>query len=518
MKTHTNGYKENVGLFGRELDSKITYELNGETIELGPEELNSISPNYEGSILKSVMKQLDIDSNVEIPIGTVINYQFGVKVEDSYEYIDFGNYIVKDIEKQEDTRSWKITCYDKILYFMKNYVQMPITYPITIRDYINAICSFNFITFANASDTFANYDKEIPNELYLDAEGADLGYTFRDVLDELAQVTASTICINEDDELEIRYITETNDTINESYLKDINVNFGEKYGPVNSIVLSRSGESDNIYLRDEESVAQDGLCEIKIFDNQIMNDNNRDEYLPDILEQLDGLEYYVNDFSSTGITYYDLCDRYNVEIDDTTYSCIMLNDEINITQGLEEIIHTEILEESETDYKKADKTDRKINQAYVIVDKQNQTITSLASQVEQSQELNDERILELTERTNSVEETITSTQETIEVIQREVVAGQETLKNALVTIDINGINVSTNTSAISTMMTNDTFIIRSGDTNLAYFGYDKNTQSTKAEMDNLTVTNYLVTGYHRIQTWEEPDMNEPRTGFFWIGE
>ena len=43
-------------------------------------------------------------------------------------------------------------------------------------------------------------------------------------------------------------------------------------------------------------------------------------------------------------------------------------------------------------------------------------------------------------------------------------------------------------------------------------------KSTKAEMNNLTVTNYLVTGYHRIQTWKEPDMNEPRTGFFWIGE
>ena len=88
----------------------------------------------------------------------------------------------------------------------------------------------------------------------------------------------------------------------------------------------------------------------------------------------------------------------------------------------------------------------------------------------------------------------------------------------MVTIDINGISVSTNTSTISTLMTNDTFVIQSGDTTLAYFGYDTNTQSTKAEMDNLTVTNYLVTGYHRIQKWEEPDNNEARTGFFWVGE
>ena len=41
---------------------------------------------------------------------------------------------------------------------------------------------------------------------------------------------------------------------------------------------------------------------------------------------------------------------------------------------LEENIFTEMPQETETDYTKADKTDRKINQTYLIVDKQNQTI------------------------------------------------------------------------------------------------------------------------------------------------
>ena len=265
---------------------------------------------------------------------------------------------------------------------MKSYESMNISYPITIRNYINSICNKLGLTFRNINDEFANYDKEITTELYLDSEGNDLGYTYRDVLDELAQVTASTICINEStDELEIRYINDTNDLIDEYYLKDVNVKFGEKYGPINSIVLSRASESDNVYLQDEDSIATNGLCEIKIKDNQIMNFNNRSDYLPDILEKLDGLEYYLNDFSSTGIAYYNLCDRYNIGIDNNTYSCIMFNDEFKITQGLEEIIHTELPEESETDYTKADKTDRKINQTYIIVDKQNQTIQSLVSEV-----------------------------------------------------------------------------------------------------------------------------------------
>ena len=532
MRTHTNAYKQNISQFGREINSKITYTLNNQNIELGADELNSISRSFDSAILKSVMRKLEIDSNVEIPINTIVNFQFGTKVNGTIEYLNYGNYIVYSVEKQEDLNSYKIVCYDKMLNAMKDYEEVATIYPCTIREYMIELCDTLNLAFKNSTDTFVNYDKPVPTDLY-----KGLGYTYRDVLDQLAEVTASTICINEDDdELEIRYIndtesknkfnldkiykgawrsnyvkttkldtglkltclqsgtqrwkpvyildnsflgktitlsskitdnnsqkgkmafywvnmnnlvydglvgtiegtgtdkelsltitlpnelpqgqtnlaiflysgvTQTNvddyvlykdlmleisssktdfepagDTIDEDYLKNVNVNFGKKYGPVNSIVLSRAGESDNIYLRDETSVTQNGLCEIKIIENQIMNFNNRADFLQGILNQLDGLEYYINDFASTGITYYDVCDKYNVKVYDKFYKCIMFNDEINITQGLEENVYTEMPEDSETDYKKADKTDRRINQAYAIVDKQNQTIEQLTSQVE----------------------------------------------------------------------------------------------------------------------------------------
>jgi hypothetical protein len=530
MKTHTNKFKKNISKLGRILDSKITYTLNGETIELSKEHLNSITPSFESSLLKATMKVLTIDSNIEIPENTILNYKFGVKVDDNFEYLDYGNYIVYKIEKQEDTNSYLMTCYDKMLYAMKDYETPNIIYPITIRNYINAICSKMGLIFKNANDTFVNYNKEIPNDLY-----SNLGYTYRNILDELAEVTASTICIDENDELEIRYIndtesknkfnldkiykgawrndyvkttkldtglkltclqsgtqrwkpvyildnsflgktitlsskitdnnsqkgkmafywanmdnlvydglvgtvegtgtdkelsltvtlpnelpqgqtnlaiflysgvTQTNiddyvlykdlmieisstktdfepagDTIDEDFLKNVNVTFGQKFGPVNSIVLSRAGGSDSVYLQDEDSISENGLCEIKIEDNQIMNLNNRADFLPDILNQLNGLEYYINDFSSTGICYYDVCDKYYVKVYDKFYKCIMFNDEINITQGLEENIHTEIPEETETEYKYASKDDRQRNQAYIIAKKNEAEIQALASKI-----------------------------------------------------------------------------------------------------------------------------------------
>ena len=561
MKAHSQEFKEKIKEFAKQIDSKITYTLNNETIELSAEQLNSITPNYEGSILKSVMKELQIESKTEIPIGTEINYQFGLKIneaprnifdyrwfyencaehnctkelidngikisftagtdafigearnstngttpalqaiaikvepnttytlsasslpkcfltymdedkevvntsyisipssydetsytfttpsdveyigirlgiqnnqyteyeftniqleegseateyqepQEEYEYLDFGNYIVKDIERKEDKESYLIKCYDKLLYSMKEYENMNITYPITIRDYINTICNHLGLTFANASGTFANYNKQIPAELYLtynqeEQKWESLGYTFRDVLDELAQVTASTICINENDELEIRYIRETGDTINEKYLKDINVNFGEHYGPINTIILSRAGGSDNVYLSYPEDLPDNEKIAVKIEDNQIMNFNNRDTYMSDILTRLINIQYYINDFSSPGIIYYDLCDRYTVQIGGNQYSCIMFNDEIKITQGLAENIYTEMPEEAKTDYSKADKTDRRINQTYLIVDKQNQQITSVVSQVDGQ----DSKISTLTQKVDELESEITN--------------------------------------------------------------------------------------------------------------
>lgn len=152
-------------------------------------------------------------------------------------------------------------------------------------------------------------------------------------------------------------------------------------GPINSIVLARAGESDKIYKKDQNSIDKNGLCELMIKENQFMNFNDRDTYLQELSDKLFGVEYYLNDFVSTGIMYYDLLDMYNIEIFGKTYNCLMLNDEQDITQGLEENIHTDRPETSETDYKKADTTDRKINQTYLIVDKQNQKIEGVISQI-----------------------------------------------------------------------------------------------------------------------------------------
>ena len=767
MKPIVDGYKEAIKDYGREIDAKVTYTLNGSQVELGSEQLNSLTPHYEGGILKSVMKQLDIDSNEDIPLETQINAQFGLKVNDEYKYINLGDYIVYSSEKQEDTRSYKIIAYDKLLLSMKPYeapksvnlfdkdsepyenekyikddgtlvalnefsvykievkpnTQYTITnsgnsggpglcyydsndnyiggfgysyranitfttpsntryvllsvvtlttsfrydkdiyqlqegteatqyepygkipYPLTIRDYLKYLCRNMGIDFANANDTFVNYDKEIESELYLDDEGHSIDYTYRDVLDDLAEVTASTICINDDNELEVRYINQTigknllnpigstrtldnatltnngdgtytingsvssnrsfplsspdnnppiylkanktytqkleilsgtmnasivpsfkdgngnitynyfnsnsssptssktpttnmscntynlyiasgssannctfrvqleenssatdwepyGDTIDEEYLKDINVNFGEKYGPINTITFKRSAGSDNISLSQPEDLPDDQKIDIAIQDNEILNGNDRDQFIDEILNKLYGLEYYINDYSSTGITYYDLCDRYNVKVDDKFYSCVMLNDEIQITQGLVENVHTDMPERVETDYSKTSKTDRAINQAYIIVDKVEGRIDEFVGKVNELSDLVDSQGNEITELGTRVTTTEQGWQARVSAIDSQLANGVSLVKTTSVTIDSTGINVTSDVSKTKTLTSPNAFSILlkdQPDSPLAYIGYDAEKGTTISQMDNLTIKNYFTAGCHRTE-------------------
>lgn len=379
MRTHTEEYKTEIKNLGRQIDALITYFYEGGLIKVGNDKINSINFNYEGGLLKSVMKVLKVDCNVELPKNTIIRLQFGVKVRDSevylidyrqdYDYVDFGYFIVDKVEKQKDTNSYLLTCYDKMLYSMVDYEDLGVTYPITVRDYISAICTKLGLTFANSSDTFVNYNKNITEELFLDADGNSMSYTFRDVLDQLAEITASTICINNSNELELRYITDSQETIEEESLKNINVNFGELYGAINTIVFSRSNGLDKISksipidLPDEDKIA------LEIAENRFLNDDDRSDYIDGILNQLYGLQYCVNDFDSVGITYLDLCDKYDVVIGNETYPCIMFSDEINIKRGLSETIHTEKPKENVQEYKYMTETDKNLRNAEIIINK-----------------------------------------------------------------------------------------------------------------------------------------------------
>lgn len=368
MKQHTSDFKETQVTLGKEQDIIITY---GQT-EITGDKINSFKYNFEGNILKSIMTCIELDSTEDIPLNTKINIQYGLKVGEQFEYLNFDNYIVYSSEKLENQGVYHIIAYDEMLDTMKDYEEVNIAYPCTIDDYITALA--NQLGYNYTSIQYPNSSQQLNGDYF-----KDVGYTYRDVLDDLAEVTASNILIK-DGTLVIANYTETHETFDERFIKTTNAEF-KTYGPINSIVLSRS-ISDNIYAKDQESIEENGLWEIKISDNQIMNNINRNEYITAIYDKLHGTSYTLCDFESVGIGYLEPLDMITIQIGETDYSNIIVyNDEYKAENGISEKIHVDEPKQSQTDYKKADTTDQRINQTNLIVDKQAQTITGIITEV-----------------------------------------------------------------------------------------------------------------------------------------
>lgn len=97
-------------------------------------------------------------------------------------------------------------------------------------------------------------------------------------------------------------------------------------------------------------------------------------------------EFYVFDIKSKGILFLEACDKFNFKLNGSIYSTLLLNDEAQFDDGLNENMYIDEPDETNTEYKYADSTDKKINQTYILVDKQNQKIIQQANQITEHEE------------------------------------------------------------------------------------------------------------------------------------
>ena len=371
MKQVSNNFKTYIKTNGKQLDCKIVIT---DDLVLEKKDINSIQPFFNTTLFKTVMCGLEIDSNTRIAEGTEFKAKIGVKFKNSaYEYIEYENYTVYKCERQEDTESYKITAYDKMLEAMVDF-DMEVSQSLTTRQYLVSIFEWLNWDTTGIPATFVNSTKLIEPNIH-----TGIGYTFRDVLDEIATITGAFIYFKGDIPY-LKYINETNEIIDEMYLSQDDVTIGKKYF-INSLIFSRAEESDNIYRKDNESITQKGLSEFKISDNQILSTNNRADFIDGLWDYLKTLEFYIFDIKSTGIMWLEVADKFTIKVHNNTYPVVLLNDETTVDQDIEEHLYADEPEESETDYKCASDTDKKINQTNLRVDKQNQKIEGLITQI-----------------------------------------------------------------------------------------------------------------------------------------
>ena len=360
---------------GKRINPKIYYFNGDEKVILEHDNLILSKPSFQGKLMGTVMRSLEVETTKELP-NVPIYFENTVKFGDNEAIKNIGPYYLKEKPTYNaDSKTYSHILYDSFLNAMIDYKPINIDYPTSVINFFKQLCLE--CGYTTDIDELPNGKRIIQYDIY---DG--INFTYRDVFEDIGQATGTLFGVDGKKIIKISLgIDEI--IVNDDLLKNQNIETKEHFGPINCVFLSRAGDSDKIYKRDENLTEWN---EITISDNQLMNDNNRSDYLPELYEALYGIEFDVFDFELIGYGGFDILQKIKIETGNNVYNSYVFNDIEEYTQGYTESIYTELPEENNEDYKSSDTTDKRINQTYIIVDKQNQTIENVVNQVDDTTE------------------------------------------------------------------------------------------------------------------------------------
>jgi hypothetical protein len=309
--------------------------------------------SFDGQLFKTIMKQVEITvKNANEIKDKDINFQYGLFINNKFEYIDLGNYFIKDIEDSKKKDEITVTGYDRMIRFMKTFKQseLQLTYPCKMLKLVQKMCEVCGVELY--STDFYNADLDVEEDFFTAQE-----LTYRDVLEKVVQATLTTAFI-EDNKLNLYKVdNEVTEKLDKSYLTDLTIK--EKFGPANALVLGRGDVEDNIEETDEKSIAQNGRCEIRFDENEFI-EFQREKVIKGMFEQIKGLEYYSFEASDVGVMWLKPCVCIELgDKEDSLYKSYYLKANITINTGISSDIEAELPEETNTEYKVTTKEEKK---------------------------------------------------------------------------------------------------------------------------------------------------------------
>jgi len=327
--------------------------------------------SFDGQLFKTIMKQIEITvKNANEIKEKDINFKYGLLVDDKYEYIDLGNFFIKDIEDSKKKDEITVTGYDRMIRFMKNFKQseLQLTYPCKMLKLVQRMCEVCGVELFSAD--FYNADLDVTEDFFTVQE-----LTYRDVLEKIAQATLTTAFI-EENKLNLYKVNDNAiEKIDKSYLTDLTIK--ENFGPVNALVLGRGDVEDNVEEKDQDSIKQNGRCEIRFDENEFI-EFQREKVIEGMFEQVKGLEYYSFEASDVGIMWLNPCACIELgDREDNLYKSYYLKANITINTGITSDIEAEIPETTETEYKVTTKEEKKTFSAFLAQDAMKKKINEM---------------------------------------------------------------------------------------------------------------------------------------------
>lgn len=331
-------------------------------------------------------------------VGKTIRIGYGLHIDaNNFEQIDYGYFLVTEAPVKKGAETTTIKAIGKMSEMQNASYETGITYPITIANLAAAIGNRFGLVVADMS-SLPNYGYEIQEDLYENISEEN----YRNILSEIAGATA-TMAVVDDCTQQIYFRphqTVVQGTLDYEKLKTLTVK--AHYGPVNSVVLSRTPQEDNIAITDEQSVEDNGLTEVKLANNEIMDDD-RTAFIGNILNAVDGIEWTGFEATTVGLGWYECGDRVEFEDDEgNQVEGIITYRKITVDGGIKEELNGEIPAETTTNYALAGGVMKTIYNTEIKVDKQGQEITSIVSRQDSFENQTNANFTAVTQNISSV--------------------------------------------------------------------------------------------------------------------
>lgn len=315
--------------------------------------------------------------------GKEFELEVGVMLSDgTYEYFPYGKYIVYSYADTKSNNKYKVIANDFFVKlnpdFSENKVFNP-TFPIKAKAFYEQF----MLSYGIEVE-----EQTLPNENFIINEMPNFdGYTGRTILGKLAELFGSFAKMNRNNKCQMYLKTQTDIVVDRNCMNST-LEIDKKYGPVNVISIGMSNiEGENVTLRDEESILENGEIMIRIDDNPFLyTEELREQAIQDLYNRLHNFSYIPTKFKGKALLYSDCGDAIKVQNMNTAadeyVDTIILNQDISLPATRKSVCTNLALNNTKQKLQYISKTKQEKSRAEIIVDKQNKLIQSIVSVTE----------------------------------------------------------------------------------------------------------------------------------------
>ena len=338
----------------------------------------------EGNIFGTAIARaltFEIENTINLE-GKEFKYLTGIKTSAGIEWINLGTFITQEVEPNETTNINKVNALDYMLKSNIKYIS-ELDYSndtITILDVLQEACVKSGLTLATIN--FPNSDFIVDSNQFTEET------LIRQVIQAVAQISGTVAKIRNDDKLYL-ITPKIDNKVNKIFdLNDYSeAEIKRATHPINLVSLGMSDiEGENVVMRDEESIKENGENSLIINDNPFAyTEEKRQQLIAAIFDAVKGFEYKSYEITAQGIPYLETLD--NIQLKDfegNIYNSFLFFFYYKSPNSLESELSAPSITDATVKYQNIAGAEQIAKRTEIIVNKQEQLITQVVEKTEEN--------------------------------------------------------------------------------------------------------------------------------------